>query len=155
MTDVLGKAQGELSQLGRVSHRLAMTDEGPNLVKVLNLLLPRLLSRVGSNRRRTMEISRSCSVATDTSSEQQLKELYDKIHAKLVETLSHTMKRVRADASCQIPCLAVLKLLSDSETKMPLSPAKVDAFTLNLSLAFLTMGLPDVRSKKWKVYCLS
>lgn len=144
MTDVLEKAQGELSQLGRVSHRLAMTDEGPNLVKVLNLLLPRLLSRVGSNRRRTMEISRSWSVATDTSSEQQLKlkELYDKIHAKLVETLSHTMKRVRADASCQIPCLAVLKLLSDSETKMPLSPAKVDAFTLNLSLAFLTMGLP-------------
>ena len=39
----------ELSTLGRVSHRLAMTNAGPQLQKVLNLLLPRLLRRIGSN----------------------------------------------------------------------------------------------------------
>ena len=47
----------DLAQLGRVSHRLAMTDDGPQLEKVLNLLLPRLLNRIGTNRKRTVELS--------------------------------------------------------------------------------------------------
>ena len=50
-------ASTDLAQLGRVSHRLAMTDDGPQLEKVLGLLLPRLLSRIGANRQRTVELS--------------------------------------------------------------------------------------------------
>ena len=38
----------ELSSLNRVSHRLAMTDAGSQLQRVLNLLLPRLLLRIGT-----------------------------------------------------------------------------------------------------------
>ena len=40
------EASNELSTLKRVSHRLAMTDAGPQLEKVLSLLLPRLLRRI-------------------------------------------------------------------------------------------------------------
>eukprot|EP00578_Thalassiosira_sp_NH16_P003129 CAMPEP_0181131638 /NCGR_PEP_ID=MMETSP1071-20121207/30538_1 /TAXON_ID=35127 /ORGANISM="Thalassiosira sp., Strain NH16" /LENGTH=65 /DNA_ID=CAMNT_0023217857 /DNA_START=37 /DNA_END=231 /DNA_ORIENTATION=+ len=45
----LADLQTELSTLNRVSHRLAMTDAGPALEKVLNLLLPRMLQRIGKN----------------------------------------------------------------------------------------------------------
>jgi len=46
---ILTELRTELSSLNRVSHRLAMTDGGPTLERVLNLLLPRLLRRVGKN----------------------------------------------------------------------------------------------------------
>jgi len=159
-------AGSDLAQLGRVSHRLAMTDDGPPLEKVLSLLLPRLLSRIGANHGRTVELSANTANANananaDTAA---LRRTYDQIHAKLVEMLSHAMKRVRADAKCRIPCGAVLELLfferdgahsssSSSSSndgdeaamaapRKPRGPNDVDAFTLNLSLAFLTLGLP-------------
>ena len=111
-------ALSELSSLGRVSHRLAMTDAGEPLENVLTLLLPRLLSRIGSNHKRTLELVRSnpsASQSNSTSLAALLKGLYDKIHSKFVEMLSHIMKRARADANCKLPCDAVLSLLYDSK----------------------------------------
>lgn len=152
-------ASTDLVQLGRVSHRLAMTDDGPQLEKVLNLLLPRLLNRIGTNRKRTVELSTPRSGGSGgegdaTAKTTTLRQTYDQIHAKLVEMLSHAMKRVRADAKCRIPCGSVLELLffdpppTDNpdapqlRVRKPMGPNEVDAFTLNLSLAFLTLGLP-------------
>ena len=57
LAELQKSATSDLAQLGRVSHRLAMTDDGPQLEKVLNLLLPRLLSRIGTNHKRTVELS--------------------------------------------------------------------------------------------------
>lgn len=120
------KASAELSSLGRVSHKLAMTDAGDPLERVLNLLLPRLLTRIGSNHALEQQ-------ATDTS----FKDTLQKIHAKLVEMMSHIMKRVRADQQCKLPCLAVLALLYQGD-----KATVVDPFTINLTLAFLNLGLP-------------
>ncbi len=116
-------AENDLISLSRVSHRLAMVDTTDKLSQVLDKLLPRLLQRIGDNH------------------QLQLVESWDvraRIHAKLVEMLSHTMKRVREDTKCQIPCLGILELLVEPQfTTKP----NVDPFTMNLSLAFLTLGL--------------
>ena len=120
------KATAELSSLGRVSHKLAMTDAGDPLERVLNLLLPRLLTRIGSNHALEQQ-------AMDRS----LKDTLQKIHAKLVEMMSHIMKRVRADQQCKLPCLAVLALLYQDD-----QATVVDPYTINLTLAFLNLGLP-------------
>uniref|UniRef100_A0A7S4MII8 Non-specific serine/threonine protein kinase n=1 Tax=Odontella aurita TaxID=265563 RepID=A0A7S4MII8_9STRA len=138
----------ELSSLGRVSHRLAMTD-GSALERVISLLLPRLLRRIGSNHKRSsdfvgVEMTSSSPVA-------ELKCTYDKIHSKLIEMLSHTMKRTRADSSCQIPCDSILELLYDKRTQRAFSATEVDPFTLNLSLAFLTLGLPRCEASEIEV----
>jgi len=164
---VLSDLQTEQSTLNRVSHRLAMTDPGPALEKVLSLLLPRLLSRIGKNddakkerhqrRRHTTNNKRKLSggdvvvvvVATTTSSNNttihdQIDDMHDAIHKKLIEMLTHTMKRVREDRSCKLPCAAVLELLTttqqpnDNDNK---GATMTNAFTINLSLAFLTLGL--------------
>ena len=162
-------AQSELESLGRVSHRLALTESGGPLEKVLNLLLPRLLKRIGSNNKR--------STSKSNSSNTSLKDTYNKIHSKLVQMLSHTMKRVRADKNCKLPCSSILDLLYDSKsfikrslhktcffffkirfyspliktifflisvdsTYMAFDPSTIDPFTINLSLAFLTLGIP-------------
>lgn len=103
-------AQSELESLGRVSHRLALTESGDPLEKVLSLLLPRLLKRIGSNNKRSTLTSKS------NSSSATLKETYNKIHSKLVQMLSHTMKRVRADKNCKLPCTSILDLLYDSKS---------------------------------------
>ena len=150
LAELQKSATNDLAQLGRVSHRLAMTDDGPQLEKVLNLLLPRLLSRIGTNHKRTVELSARQDAAAQQTA---LRQTYDQIHAKLVEMLSHAMKRVRADAKCRIPCGSVLELLffddanddappSQPKPRKPRGPSDVNAFTLNLSLAFLTLGLP-------------
>ena len=166
LAELQKSATSDLAQLGRVSHRLAMTDDGPQLEKVLNLLLPRLLSRIGANHKRTVELSaRGDSAVQQTTA--ALRQTYDQIHAKLVEMLSHAMKRVRADAKCRIPCGSVLELLffddddcssqntsanddapSHPKPRKPRGPNDVDAFTLNLSLAFLTLGLPRCTSEE-------
>eukprot|EP00978_Attheya_sp_CCMP212_P004711 scaffold10348_cov54-Attheya_sp.AAC.4 len=98
-------AVAEISSLGRVSHKLAMTDAGDPLEKVLGVLLPRLLLRIGNNHARNTANSFA-------------KAEYDKIHAKLVEMISHAMKRVRADQQCQLPCSAILGLLYDGASKV-------------------------------------
>jgi proteasome component ECM29 len=120
------KAAAELSSLGRVSHKLAMTDAGDPLERVLNLLLPRLLTRIGPNH--TLE---------QQTTDRALKDTLNKIHDKLVEMMSHIMKRVRADQQCKLPCLAVLNLLHQDN-----KATDVDPFTINLTLAFLNLGLP-------------
>lgn len=44
-----------------------------------------------------------------------VKGLYDGVRGKLVEMLSHTMMRVKADGGCKLPCEAILGLLYDCE----------------------------------------
>eukprot|EP00592_Proboscia_alata_P011054 CAMPEP_0194364980 /NCGR_PEP_ID=MMETSP0174-20130528/12930_1 /TAXON_ID=216777 /ORGANISM="Proboscia alata, Strain PI-D3" /LENGTH=2864 /DNA_ID=CAMNT_0039139339 /DNA_START=143 /DNA_END=8734 /DNA_ORIENTATION=+ len=145
-----------------------MTEDGPPLEKVLNLLLPRLLSRIGSNNhvRTKLNSFSSINLITDGDSfNKLLKDVHTKIHLKLVEMLGHTMKRVRDDISgrCQIPCAAILDLLllrkdvnsnnynsstTEAAAKTGSDVVAVDPFTMNLSLAFLTLGMPRVND--WK-----
>jgi proteasome component ECM29 len=103
-----------------------MTDAGDPLERVLNLLLPRLLTRIGSNH-----------AVEQQTTDRALKDTLNKIHAKLVEMMSHIMKRVRADQQCKLPCLAVLNLLYQDN-----KATHVDPFTINLTLAFLNLGMP-------------
>ena len=134
------QAMADLSSLSRVSHKLAMTEAGSALERVLALLLPRLLKRIGSNHFSQMELLH---IEGSEVLLAKTRESHDKIHAKLVEMLSHTMKRVRADANCKLPCLAIVQLLLLEEEPNKISAnTAVDPFTLNLALAFLTLGLP-------------
>lgn len=153
-------ASSELSSLSRVSHRLALVDTTERLTTVLDKLLPRLLKRIGENHKEHLNLARQ-------QQGEQLKEIHDKIHAKLVEMLGHTMKRVRDDQQCRLPCRDILQLLLEEESGVleadaekersseekkecietstivvPRAKSVVDPFTLNLSLAFLTLGLP-------------
>eukprot|EP00804_Cyclotella_cryptica_P020845 CCRYP_011471-RA/>CCRYP_011471-RA protein AED:0.17 eAED:0.17 QI:1356/1/1/1/1/1/5/334/2365 len=143
--------QAELSTLGRVSHRLAMTDAGPALEKVLTLLLPRLLSRIGKNddakkeSRRGVNKRKLASTAVGDSVEidsiqDQIDEMYDTIHKELIEMLGHIMKRVRHDGQCKLPCISILDLLVPRDGNL-LDAETANAFTVNLSLAFLTLGV--------------
>ncbi|CAB9497586.1 associated protein ECM29 homolog [Seminavis robusta] len=159
-------AASELSSLGRVSHKLALVDSSERLQQVLEKLLPRLLKRIGDNHQQQLKLARD-------SADNQLRSTHDKIHAKLVEMLGHTMKRVRDDKACKLPCKDILQLLLEEETatgtssitmstndqagriqeqattptvadtqSIPKAKTNVDPFTLNLALAFLTLGLP-------------
>jgi proteasome component ECM29 len=137
---LLKEAKNELATLNRVSHRLAMTDAGPQLEKVLTVLLPRLLRRIGQNHENTTKFTITYSCPNEL--EQAIKNIYDQIHAKIVEMMSHVMKRVRADLSCKLPCLAILEMLYNIKEMAALRPASINPFTLNLSLTFLTIGVP-------------
>src|SRR6056300_584218 len=112
----LTELQNEQSTLNRVSHRLAMTDAGPALGKVLSLLLPRLLVRIGKNddakklHRREREGNSSSNNNnsnkrklsgeeittnqdnTTTALHGQIDAMHDTIHKKLIEMLTHTTK---------------------------------------------------------------
>ena len=128
--EVLSKAVSDLSSLGRVSHKLAMTNAGAPLEKVLSVLLPRLLIRVGANRALQQEYRETKNVV--------LKDTLTKIHAKLVEMLSHIIQRIKADFNCQIPNKSILELLyNENYTPKP----NVDVFTMNLTLTFLNIGV--------------
>ena len=169
------EASNELSTLKRVSHRLAMTDAGPQLEKVLSLLLPRLLRRIGSNQIKMNDIDHidididHNSEHTDTDPDPDpdtdhnsdtridtridmvpsISSLYDNIHATLIEMMSHIIKRVRADSSCKLPCIQLLEIMysydpqsqsqSQSHTDINID---INPFTLNLSLTFMTIGMP-------------
>ena len=109
LEEIRKAASAELSSMGRVSHRLAMTEAGAPLQKVLSLLLPRLLNRIGINHKRTLELRRHY------PNEASVKATYDTIHGKVVEMLSHIMKRVRADNQCKLPCEAILDLMYNCE----------------------------------------
>lgn len=138
---ILTELRTEQSSLNRVSHRLAMTDGGPTLERVLNLLLPRLLRRVGKNddeRRRCDRTLKShnnhsnissgnnkrkspvpadgvvdggSAMEIDESTQQQMDTIRDTIHDKLIEMLGHAMKRVREDRKRKLPCMAILESL--------------------------------------------
>lgn len=147
MTDQpnLKELQNEYSTLDRVSHRLAMTDAGAPLEKVLSLLLPRLLSRIGKNddakrenrrggNKRKLIADFNNSGDNEEGMSEKLDDMYETIHKKLIEMLMHTMKRVRDDRECKLPCEAILELLTSKKDT-------VNAFTVNLSLTFLTLGM--------------
>lgn len=141
----LDKASADLASLQRVSHRLAMTEES-RLSSVLDKLLPRLLKRIGENHDQLLAITTSSSTSststssltpvTTTAAERlAVKTKLEAMHLVLVEMLSHCMKRVKADAHCQLPCQDILEQLA-------LLPHPINPFTINLSLAFLTLGIP-------------
>jgi proteasome component ECM29 len=146
-------AATELSSLGRVSHRLALIDSSERLQQVLEKLLPRLLRRIGENHQQQLELEIN---PIESSIFLQLKDTHGKIHAKLVEMLSHTMKRVRDDQLCKLPCKEVLQLLLLEEENTSASDGNVilkanvlvDPFTLNLALAFITLGIPRCSTRE-------
>jgi proteasome component ECM29 len=149
LEDKRKEAVADLASLSRVSHRLALVDTTDKLCAVLDKLLPRLLQRIGDNNNQVTQLQ----LGTGTD-DPQLKGSLSKVHAKLVEMLSHTMKRVRDDKHCKLPCLGVLGLLLETETETEIGQdcsmnAKVaDPFTVNLSLAFLTLGVPRCTSSE-------
>eukprot|EP00934_Nitzschia_sp_Nitz4_P006344 Nitzschia sp. Nitz4//scaffold36_size144017//17459//24583//NITZ4_003068-RA/size144017-snap-gene-0.188-mRNA-1//1//CDS//3329549402//6334//frame0 len=130
LEDKRKEAETDLLSLNRVSHRLFLVDTQDRLQQVLDKLLPRLLQRIGDNH----QAQSTC------PSDEILKSTLSKIHSKLVEMLSHTMKRVR-DARCPLPCANILDLLLDKTNQELEARPKVDPFTLNLSLAFLNLGI--------------
>ena len=117
--DEVKEALADLASLGRVGHRLAMIDSIEKLQSVLEKLLSRLLMRIGTNHQRQISASGT------------LKETLQKVHSKLVEILSHVMKRVRDERSCKLNCKSLLDLVLNEN----------NPFTINLSLAFLTLGI--------------
>jgi len=149
LSELQKEASSELSTLDRVSHKLAMTEAGLPLQKVLNLLLPRLLRRIGLNNAKSVEFSRNSN--GNSILEQSIKRLYDDIHRKLVEILSHILKRSKADESCQLPCDSILELLYNKESRLAINPEEVNPFSLNLSITFLTIGLPRCSAHELKI----
>lgn len=130
--NAVADANAQLQSLSRVSHRLAMVDNAQKLQMVLDKLLPRLLQRIGDN-------NQAQKTATDSS----LKSVLSKIHMKLVEMLSHVMKRVRDDKNCRLTnAKGILDLLLTDDDNHERVLRKCDAFSLNLSLAFLTLAIP-------------
>lgn len=139
--------KGELSTLNRVSHRLAMT-EGGAFEKVVMALLPRLLLRIGKNdddKKANLRSINNKRKSPSSDGEEETGSLldqdsqHDAIHKKLIEMISHILKRTRSDHDCKLPCLDILGLLlpkSEGEEKVSANP-----FTVNLGLAFLTLGM--------------
>ena len=156
MSSTYKEACNELSTLKRVSHRLAMTDGGAPLQKVLSLLLPRLLLRIGSNHVKKTNISNSninsnSNMDVDGSGSVHVSVdvvvgVYDGIHAKLVEMMSHIIKRVRADDTVLLPCKDLLNIInngnSDKDDEDENMKKDINPFTMNLTLTFLTIGIP-------------
>ena len=131
----LKTALADLSSLGRVDHKLALT-EADNLERVLGVLLPRLLSRIGSNHANQRQENNT----------QQLRGAFQKTHEMLVSMLSHIMKRVREDPTCKLPCEAILNLLLAHDNGTTEYHSSINPFTLNLALTFLTLGVPRAES---------
>jgi len=150
----LADANSQLHSLNRVSHRLAMVDNTQRFQMVLDKLLPRLLQRIGDNNQ--------AQLLDTTKSNPQLKSILSKIHVKLVEMLSHVMKRVRDDQNCRLTnARGILDLLITVDNKDEhddehddehereneeggnrKTSKDCDSFSLNLSLAFLTLAIP-------------
>jgi proteasome component ECM29 len=127
-------ANSQLQSLSRVSHKLAMVDNAQKLQTVLDKLLPRLLQRIGDNNQ-----------DQKNAKESELRSVLSKIHMKLIEMLSHVMKRVRDDKNCRLTnARGILDLLltttDDNSCKRTLKDC--DSFSLNLSLTFLTLAIP-------------
>ena len=93
-------ATTDLASLSRVSHRLALIDTSDKLQTVLDKLLSRLLQRIGDNNQLLLG-----------TTDEKLKDILSKIHYKLIEMLSHIMKRVRDDTKCKLNAYSILQLL--------------------------------------------
>ncbi len=198
----LAELQTELTSLNRVSHRLATTsNDGSAFEKVVSLLLPRLLQRIGkndenskknkntqctstssvrysgssNNKRKEPSFTSTAPIGTDAAfatttideqqQQQQIDDMHTAIHAKYIEMIAHIRKRARDDRSCSLPCDAILNLLQATTTTTTTSTTngrtcknneseveegtivtagiigRSNPFTVNLSLAFLTLGI--------------
>jgi proteasome component ECM29 len=109
-----------LASLTRVSHKLALTTPD-RLGSVIDKLLPKLLQRLGS-------------------------ETSQQIQQKLIEMLSHIMKRVKEDTSVPLPCEAMLQLFflppKDDTANKYQRNFEMHPMTLHFALAFLAVGVP-------------
>ncbi|VEU39441.1 unnamed protein product [Pseudo-nitzschia multistriata] len=129
----LADANAQLQSLNRVSHRLAMVDSAQKLQAVLDKLLPRLLLRIGDNHKARLKIG----------NDPRLDSVLSKTHLKLVEMLSHVMKRIRDDTDCRLTnARGILDLLVAVDDEGRKTARDCDSFSLNLSLAFLTLAVP-------------
>ena len=139
-------ASSDLASLNRVSHKIALVDNSQRLQTVLDKLLPRLLQRIGDNNQ----------AQTSDNDDPQLKSILSKTHMKLVEMLSHIMKRVRDDNNCRLTNpRGILDILlttttnNDDDKNYDDRTAKdCDSFSLNLSLTFLTLAIPRCTSSE-------
>lgn len=145
--------QSDLLSLGRVSHRLAMTEDESQFESVVSKLLPRLLVRMDRNYQQQQEYQ-----AND-----QLLFLLQQIQSKLLEILNHILRRIKQQTtnnrtSDAVSCQSILDLfvtttsIESATTSDPNLDAKgslvlraredVGLLTKNLGLAFLTVGVP-------------
>ena len=151
--------QAEVASLGRVSHRLAMIDNVPQFESVVGKLLPKLLVRMGRNHEQQQQ----------QHIQQPEQVLRQRIQAKLMEIFSHILKRTKESTTTSssvdkkqenedpaslrepLPCKAILDLLVQTDqpehgtpvvtNRLQIQP-DLDALTKNLSLTFLTVGVP-------------
>jgi len=136
-------ASSDLSSLNRVSHKIALVDNSQKLQTVLDKLLPRLLQRIGDNNQ-----------AQCDNDDPQLKSILSKTHMKLVEMLSHIMKRVRDDSNCRLTNpRGILDILlttttDENDNNNNMTAKDCDSFSLNLSLTFLTLAIPRCTSSE-------
>jgi len=114
----------EYNSLVRVLHRLVQIDKNEQLSSVLQLLLPRLLTKMGL-----------CGTK--------------KVQMKYIEIFGHLMKRIRYYSDSvssgeenilqMMDCLAIVNgLLTDTNEMKD----NINVYTLNLSLSFLNLGIP-------------
>lgn len=96
----------DVEQLDRVLHRLVIADDS-KLSPVLDILLPKLVRKLNGSSPR--------------------------VRAKVIDVLSHVSKRVRPNASIELPCSGLLAVCKE----VPLN-----SFAFNFSLSFLEMGVP-------------
>lgn len=101
------QVRSELAALDRVSHRLAMTD-ADQLSSVLQKLLPRLVLRL----------------------------LIEHQQSKVMGILSHVLKRVREDVSCQLPCDSLLETVQQQHESV---------LVRQVCVAFLQLGVPRTK----------
>eukprot|EP00980_Cylindrotheca_fusiformis_P020430 scaffold7479_cov61-Cylindrotheca_fusiformis.AAC.2 len=140
--DALKTATADLSSLRRVGHRLAMLDSSDKLQSVLDKLLARLLLRIGDNYDKQQQQQQQSHDDPRNHNTTLLVDTLAKIHQKLIEILSHVMKRVRDDRNVRLNCQSIIDSLLLLNEDGTIVNASVNPFTLNLSLAFLTLGVP-------------
>jgi hypothetical protein len=113
-----------LASLTRVSHKLALTKDD-RFASVVDKLLPKLLQRLGENHSSAYK---------------------EPIQKKLMEMLSHIMKRVKEDTGVPLPCETILQLFflptKEHETTKYQRNFEMHPMTLHFALAFLAVGVP-------------
>ena len=141
----------DVASLSRVSHRLAMIDDAAQFESVVAKLLPKLLARMGKNHQQMQKSEYS-----------PLKPQLQQVQSKLMEILSHVLKRVKQSTTSSslkprsdntnngdhgragpLPCQAILDLLVQRSSDGSYACQDVDALTKNLSLTFLSVGVPQ------------
>jgi proteasome component ECM29 len=131
--------RSDLNALVRVKHRLTMVDTTEKLSSVLQKLLPRLFLKMNDN---YLQLSSS-------SSAPAVREIRQQMHDQFIELLSQTMKRVRDETACLVPCVDILQGFMTASTDQPdekqittsSNLKSFNIYTVNLALAFVQVGI--------------